>query len=280
LAALRDERDRDVVAATRFPATLATLQRELGQLGIAPRITLLVHSSLARLGFVAGGAQSVVVALLEAVGPAGTLVMPTHSGGLTKPARWQRPSVPAEWWPIIEAETPPFDPALTPTRRMGAIVECFRHVTDVRRSHHPSVSFAACGPNAASITDGHELAYGLGEGSPLARLYELDAWVLLLGVGHPNNTSLHLAEYRSNYPGKQWITQASPVLVDGQRRWVEYPDLDGDASDFEALGEDFARSGQERRGQVGTGAARLMRQRVLVDYAASWFEATRTERHP
>ena len=235
----------------------------------------MVHSSLSRLGWVAGGAHAVVLALLDAVGPDGTLVMPTHSGHLTDPARWENPPVPPEWWPVIRAETPGYDAALTPTRSMGAVVECFRHLPGVRRSDHPTVSAAAHGPLRDRIVDGHARAYGLGETSPLARLYEVDAWVLLLGVGHANNTSLHLAEYRADYSPKSWATKASPVVVEGRRHWVEWPDLDPDDSDFERLGSDFSSTGAEIVGPVGAGTARLMRQRTLVDFAAAWFGAHR-----
>jgi aminoglycoside 3-N-acetyltransferase len=239
-----------------------------------------VHTSLSRLGWAGGGPQAVVEALLAAVESEGTIAMPTHSTHLTDPARWSRPPVPESWWEAIRAEGSPYDPALTPTRSMGAVVECFRHVPGVRRSGHPAFSFGAVGPDAARITDGHDLAFGMGEGSPLARLYEADARVLLLGVGHGNNTSLHLAEYRAAYEGKDWIRQGSPMVVDGERRWVTYDDLEPDDSDFGRLGAAFAATGAELRGTVGAGTARLMRQRDVVDFAVTWMEANRRHAHP
>ncbi len=269
--------EHEVVARSAGPATVASLIHDLDTVGVRAGMVLIVHSSLSRLGWVAGAEQAAVLALLQAVGPAGTLVMPTHSTHMTDPANWQHPPVPEHWWPVIREQTPAFDPALTPTRQMGAIVECFRHRPGVLRSYHPVLSFAAYGPAAEQITAHHSLAYGAGEHSPLARVYDLDGHVLLLGVDHANNTSLHLAEYRASFPGKRWITQASPLLVDGQRQWVEYPDLDGDSSYFAQLGEDFtAMTGQERRGQVGSGTARLMPQRAVVDYAVKWMEQHRT----
>lgn len=263
------------VAASQHPVTVSSLVADLRHLGLTTGCTVIVHTAMSRLGWVAGGAQAVIEALLDIVAEDGTLVMPTHSTQLSEPSYWQNPPVPPQWWRTLRAETPPFDRAVTPSRHVGAVPECFRRWPGTRRSNHPTLSFTARGPNAAEVVAQHPLEDGLGERSPLGRLYRLDALVLLLGVDHGVNTSLHLAEYRARFD-KPMINQGSPMSIEGDRRWVTYRDLDGNSDDFAALGEDFAReTGAEHRGPVGSGTGRLLRQRAAVDYAVEWLERHR-----
>jgi aminoglycoside 3-N-acetyltransferase len=268
------------IARSERPATVASLVADLARLGVEPGATVVVHSSLSALGWVAGGGQAVVEALLEAVGPDGTIAMPTHSGQLSDPAGWSRPPVPVSWIDAVRAGMPAYDPQVTPTRGMGQIVECFRHHPRTVRSAHPTLSFAACGVHAHEIVDGHPLTPALGDESPLGRCYDLGAQVLLLGVGHDNDTSLHLAEHRTTWPGRAEVAEGAPLVVDGERRWVTYHDLDYDSSDFGLIGEALrvAHPGMERVGAVGAGTARLVDQRALVDFAVGWLHDHRGRR--
>lgn len=258
------------VGRSRAPQTRQALADDLRQLGMAPGMVVLVHASLRALGWVSGGPVAVAQALLDVLTPAGTLVVPTHSGDYSDPAQWQHPPVPAAWWPIIRASMPAFDPAITPSRGMGRIAEVVRTWPGALRSSHPAVSFAAVGQHAARISAGHTLDASLGEGSPLARIEELDGWVLLLGVGYANCTSFHLAEYR--VPGAPAHTDGAPIFVAGQRVWQTYRDVELDSDPFEQLGADYEQSASAavRRGLVGAADSRLFAQRPAVAFARDW----------
>lgn len=268
--------------------TVSSMKEDLHKLGVREGMTLIVHSSFKSLGsWVAGGPPAVILALEQALGPDGTLVMPTHSGHLSDPGGWRNPPAPEEWWDTIRQEMPAYSPDLTPLWEMGIIPEYFRKQDGTIRSGHPLYSFAARGKHAAFITGGHALDQGFGEQSPLARIYDLDGRVLLLGVGNENNTSIHLAEWRADYPGKRAKTSTAPMSIDGKRQWVKFGDLEWDSDDFETIGEQFGReTGLISRGRVASAEAMLIPQRAIIDYAMNWMKENRvaalndTEPHP
>jgi len=258
------------------PITVESLKRDLMELGVENGMNLIVHSSLKSLGWVCGGAVAPIYAIEQAIGEEGTLVMPTQSGELREPSKWQNPPIPEHWWSIMRDSMPLYDPDMTPTRNMGVIPETFRKQIGAIRSRHPHVSFAARGPNANVIADHHGLDFGLGEQSPLARLYDLDGWVLLLGVGHDRNTSMHLAEHRASFPCKRVMEQGTPWLENGVRTWKILKDIKTDCTDFETIGELFDQKYHlVLRGKVGCANARLMPQKPLVDFAQQWMTANR-----
>ena len=270
--------EAEVVRRTQSPATVESLAQDLVAIGVTPGMLLLVHSSLSSIGWVSGGAVAVILALEEALGPTGTLVMPTHSTSLTEPSKWESPPVPESWPKIIRETMPAYDPDLTPTRDMGAIPETFRKQRGVVRSAHPHNSFCAWGARADQIVGDHPLPFSMGEQSPLARIYELDGAILLLGVGHSSNTSMHLAEYRATYPTKNVVLEGAPVNDDGRTQWTTFENINVDSDDFNQIGEAFAHAEGAtsiRRGRVGLADCQLMPQRNTVDFAVTWIEANR-----
>lgn len=268
---------KSIIDRTPEPITGAAVRAALAEAGVGSGASVIVHSSLSRLGWVVGGAHTIVNALLEAVGPRGTITMPSLSSDLSDPARWEAPPVPESWWPIIRAKMPAFDPHLTPTTQMGAVVECFRHLPGSARSEHPADSFVAHGPHARRIVHPHPLSPAFGDGSPLSRLYDLDARIVLLGVDHSNNTSLHLAEWRAAQgAASSTIVCGAPLMREGVRQWVEFDDLDYDADDFDALGAAFeAAGGEVTRVALGVGEVTSCSMREIVDFGVTWLRANR-----
>lgn len=261
------------------PLRPAELTHQLRALGIRAGDVVLVHTSLRAVGPVDGGAGAVVDSLLDALGPDGTLVVYTQTPDNSDPSRWaliRGRAVPAAEWPRLRATLPAFDPGRTPSYGVGVLPEEVRTRPGALRSDHPQSSFAALGPAAARITAGHALNCHLGEESPLARLEELDARVLLLGVDYSVCTAFHLAEYR--VPGQSGRDYGCAVDDGSGRRWHRYRDVDFDSSDFPALGEAYESLPVRpvTRGHIGTADSRLFDLAPAVAYASKWL----TEHRP
>ncbi|CAL9421991.1 SPbeta prophage-derived aminoglycoside N(3')-acetyltransferase-like protein YokD [Streptomyces sp. enrichment culture] len=248
--------------------TRDTLAAQLRELGVRPGETLLVHSSLSSLGWVNGGPVAVVRGLLDALGPDGTLVVPTQSGHLSDPALWEAPPVPEEWWGTIRATMPAYDPLTTPSRGVGVIPETVRTWPGALRSAHPQTSFAALGPRAAEIVAEHATDCRLGERSPLAKLERLGARVLLLGAGYDSCTCFHLAEYRVPSP----LVEVGRPGPDG---WETVTEVSITSERFDELGHDFERDRPVVRGRAGAAEARLFPLADAVAYARRWLELHR-----
>ncbi|MGX4692891.1 aminoglycoside N(3)-acetyltransferase [Streptomyces sp. JNUCC 63] len=248
--------------------TRDTVSTQLRELGVRPGEILLVHSSLSSLGRACGGPVAVVQALLDALGPDGTLVVPAHSGDLSDPALWSRPPVPEEWWETIRATMPAYDPRTTRTRGVGVIPETVRTWPGALRSAHPHASFAAIGPRAAEITEGHAPDCRLGEHSPPARLEALGARVPLLGAGYDSCTSFHLAEYRIPAP----LVELGRPGPDG---WEVVTEVSISAERFDELGHDFERDRPVVRGKVGAAGVRLFTVAEAVAHAERWLAVHR-----
>jgi aminoglycoside 3-N-acetyltransferase len=251
-----------------FPQTRKSIAEDLEAVGLRAGGTVLVHSSLRSLGWVCGGAVSVVQALLDVLGPQGTLVVPTHTGDNSDPAGWLNPPVPESWWPEIRATMPAYDPLITPCYGMGVLPELVRRWPGALRSDHPRLSFAALGADASAVTTGHELDCQLGDRSPLGALERAGASVLLLGVGFGSCTAFHLAEYR--VPGLPRFEFSAAVRTPAGREWITYTDVDITSDDFVELGAAYEATGAVATGMVGEAGCRLFEVGPAVTFAAGW----------
>ena len=131
------------------------------------------------------------------------------------------------------------------------------------------------GKYAEYLTKKHDISNIFGEGSPIGKLYELEGYVLLIGVGYDKNTSLHLADARADYPSKHNNIEHSAIMENGHRVWKKYETLFVDGEDFEEIGAAFENVCSVHKATLGNGVIRLMKQRDLVDFAVRWIEENR-----
>lgn len=260
--------EAELIAETPAPRTRTSLAKDLRDAGLLAGDILILHSSLKALGWVSGGPVAVLLAFQDVLTQAGTLIVPTHSANLTDPANWQSPPVPDEWVPIIQETVPAFDPARTPSLDMGIIAETFRSWPGVQRSAHPHVSFAAWGKHADDITKDHQLAWSMGEDSPLHRAYGLNAKVMLLGTR--KCTSLHLAEALSGTVAT--TTSAAAVTQDGRRVWMTFPDWVYSTDKFSEILDAFCARDHVTHQLIGSASTLLLHQPALVDFAIEFLQ--------
>jgi aminoglycoside 3-N-acetyltransferase len=252
------------------------LVRELRRCGLQEGQAVFVHTSLSKLGFVVGGAETLIRALLEVVGDEGTLMMPSQTWKNLDPETGVHWEEPVEWWPVIRAHWPAYDKLVTPAIGMGVVAEMLRKWPGAERSDHPARSVAAVGKHARYLTEDHDLSNIFGDGSPVDKLYQLNGRILLLGVGYDKNTSLHLAETRARFPSKGYVDESSAVMVQGKREWVTYRTQAVDDADFVRLGQEYDEVRNIPVHRLGDADVRLLDQRDLVDWATAWMEAHRT----
>ncbi|MFI2610713.1 aminoglycoside N(3)-acetyltransferase [Kitasatospora sp. NPDC018619] len=225
-----------------------------------------VQASLRALGPVPGGAAGVVRALLELLGPDGTLVAYTATPENSASSRLHQSAIaglsPAEVADHL-ARMPRFDPATTPASpSMGALSEAVRSWPGALRSRHPQTSWAAVGRHAREITAHHPLTSHLGPESPLGRLYDLDARVLMLGVPMDRFTGFHLADLR--LPDVA-VREYRCVGEDG---WTAFLAPDLDDLHFGPLGGEVLRAARGiTSARIGTADCRLVPLREAVDLA-------------
>jgi aminoglycoside N3'-acetyltransferase len=216
---------------------------QLRALGVEEGGTLLVHTSFRAVRPVEGGPRGLIEAIRDALGPRGTLVMPSWTGD----------------------DAVPFDPRTTPASAdLGVVADTFWRLPGVVRSDHP-FALAAAGLLAERVTaDPLPLPPHTPE-SPVGRVHELDGQVLLLGVGHDADTTLHLAELLADVPYR--VPKHVTVLRDGRPARVEYGENDHCCERF-ALADGWLRArGLQREGRVGHALARLARSRDVVEVA-------------
>jgi aminoglycoside N3'-acetyltransferase len=221
----------------------ARVAGQLRTLGVREGGVLLVHTSFRAVRPVEGGPLGLIAALRDALGPDGTLVLPSSTGD----------------------DDEPFDPRTTPVAaNLGILPELFRRQPGVLRSSHFD-GFAATGPQAAGIVSAPLTLPPSSPGSPISVIHELDGQVLLLGVGHGCNTILHLAEILGGAPYR--VPRHYTAIEDGRPVRIDYGENDHCCERFALMDAWLRAAGLQADGPVGHAHARLARAQNLVRIA-------------
>jgi len=253
------------------PHTYLTLKKSFQHLGLKKGMVVIVHSSLSSIGWTCGGPVAVVMALMDTITSSGAIIMPTPTPEYSDPSTWKNGWLPREWWEIFRAELPAFDPLTTPSRQAGIIPETFRGFPNVKRTPHPTYSFAVWGRKAKELCSGLSLDNPCGRGSVLEKTYNLHGHVLLIGVENAVNLSLYLAFDRFKKMAK--IKDGAPVLVNGERAWKTFYRHETQSSELmNQIVADFAKEFSVQRLTLGFSSMSIMNQRELVDYAVQWLD--------
>ena len=221
------------------------------ELGVKPGGVLLVHTSFSKIKPIEGGPLGLISALRSALGSDGTLVMPSMSYD----------------------DDHPFDKAKSPCPEMGIVADTFWRLPGVLRSDN-NHAFAAVGRLAEKIVAPHPMDVPHGLASPVGRVYEMDGQVLLLGVDHGSNTTIHLCENLAGvrYRRAKYIT----VLKDGQPTRFDYREIDHCCQNFALVDGWLDEKQNQRHGRIGNGETRLMRSRDIVNVVTSHLKQDET----
>ncbi|UCD93117.1 MAG: AAC(3) family N-acetyltransferase [Methanobacteriota archaeon] len=230
------------------------IKNGLKQLGLKRGDIVGVHSSLSSFGYVEGGADTVIDALLETVGEDGTVLMPTHSTNLKK---YKRTPEEVEMGLLWKFRVLPYDPKETPCNT-GRLPDTFWRRKEAARSSNPVFSIAAIGKNAKELCKGWK------------KVLEADGYILLLGVDLGRCTAMHLAEERVEFPEHILKKMTMPPeLVEN------YPDPEwetdfGPYPDFPKMEEPCREHGIMMETKIGKAQVKLIRLRELIDLYAEY----------
>lgn len=259
----------------------ARLGEELRRLGLRDGAIAMVHTRMSALGWVVGGSETVVRALLDVLGPDGTLMAyASWEGHVYDAGDW-----PPEHRAAYLAQPPVFDPATAAVDPdYGRIPERVRTWPGARHSGHPEAGVVAVGARADWLCRPHH-DDGYGAHSPFARLVEARGQVVMLGAPLDTVTLLHHAEAICRVQDKRTATYRIPVARDGdvvERTYTDiltgppgalpYERLGLDEDEFAVIARDALAAGIGGRGVAGQADCHLFDAAELTRFAVAWLE--------
>jgi aminoglycoside N3'-acetyltransferase len=239
-----------MMADAKVPVTKEEIKYSLKSLGIKPGCILGVHSSLSSCGHVEGGADTVLEALFETVGQAGTIVMSTYLVGPPVKLTEQDIASGISW----KVKRFAFDD-LDTSSGMGIIADTFRRRPDVVRWFDPVHSVSAWGKGAEFFCQSFK------------PLVEADGRILLLGVQMDRCSALHIAEGQVRLPEDiqrllEWKVPEELLKVYPPDEWLL--GCKGVWGDFMIVQQEAEKLGLIASRTIGMGTALLFEAKPMV----------------
>ncbi|MBP0580750.1 aminoglycoside 3-N-acetyltransferase [Labrys sp. LIt4] len=256
----------------------ASLRDDLRRLGIREGDMVMVHAAMSRLGPLLNGPDALSHALLDVVGPQGTMMVYTDWDSVHTDLLDEEGRVLPAW----RDHVPGFDQqASRAVRANGVIAEFVRTMPGAHRSGNPGASMAAIGARAAWLTADHPQDYGYGEGSPLAKLVAAGGRVLMAGAPWDTMTLIHHADHLARLPGKRILRYEVPFAGKNGTIWRFIEEFDTTEPVLEDIPPNyierivsaFVAQGGGRQGLIGQAPSLLVDARPMLDFAIAWLEA-------
>lgn len=258
--------------------TRSSLRDDLTRMGLIAGDTVMVHAAMSKVGPMLNGPDVLSTALLDVIGPEGTLLVYTSWDSVHDDLLDDDGRVLAEW----RDHVPGFDPQASRAVRMnGVIAEFVRTMPGARRSGNPGASVAAIGRLADWITADHPQDYGYGEGSPLAKLIEANGRILMVGAPWDTMTLIHHADHLANLPAKRVVRYEVPLATGADTTWHFMEEFDTTEPVVESLPENYIEQivtayvagGSGREGTIGLAPSLLVDAQPMLAFAIEWLEA-------
>lgn len=249
------------------------LVEQLLALGIKQGDVLEVHASLKSIGYILGGAPTLLDALLTILGLEGTLVMSAQSWGNSEPAYFENPPIELDQYSRLRETHPAYKGKMEELRYMGELTKALQQRPNSYVSNHPHYAFIAIGKHAKWITQSHPLNEGFSLESPLGKMLELKTNILLIGVNYDRATGMHLGEHLSQKRPIQ--IQGSRIVVKQEAQWVKFLTQDYNSDDFLDVGKHMEEKGKVTYGYVGKAECKLFSLHDATEYTLRYFKENR-----
>ena len=247
---------------------------QLRALGLQKGMVVLVQANMKKMGYLIGGEQMLIEALMDTVGYEGTIVIPTFTLDLLDPA-CQKKQLPRIYWEEVRKNSLPFDKKTSAPIKEDTLACQFLRNEGVARSNHPIYSFAAWGKYAKLICDYQPLHFGLNQESPLGEITKLNGYVALLGCDYDECIMYKLACYKAKELPIKVVS--APILRANHMQWKKILDLDFERLVMPDIGPALEERNIVKNADIASAPSHFFSSREAVQLAAAYQRVQKEE---